>query len=148
MFPVTGIELKSLLLPRWSSPCGRGTGVTQCGDPGLCFVLLWPTYLNDKDACADSALWSWPKWNIWSVQCVLSLTQRMLYTSIVFKVRSFFTNGRKLDIFIGGEPTDLMLCLLMQSKVLLRKGKKLVKLNPFCVVWPSRWFESLKNLPT
>jgi hypothetical protein len=35
----------------------------------------------------------------------------MLYMPGVFSPRSSFTGGRKLAIFLGTRPTDLMLCL-------------------------------------
>jgi hypothetical protein len=45
--------------------------------------------------------------------------------------RSSFTGQRKLGIFFGGRPTDLMLCLdsslLMRLRVVLMKGRKATK---------------------
>jgi hypothetical protein len=46
----------------------------------------------------------------------------------VFSHRSYFAGRRKLAIFLGGRPTDLMLCLdsirLMRLKVVLTKGRR------------------------
>jgi len=55
----------------------------------------------------------------------------MLYTPGVFSPRSSFTGRRKLAIFLGGRPTDLMLCLdsirhsLLVGRVMVRVGMEI-----------------------
>jgi hypothetical protein len=74
----------------------------------------------------------------------------MLYMLGVFSPRSSFTGQRKLAIFLGGRPTDLM-CLnsirLMRLKVILTKGRRATEVGFSGVVATLLWIESLSGLP-
>jgi hypothetical protein len=76
----------------------------------------------------------------------------MPYTPGVFSPRLSFTGRRKLAIFLGGKPTDLMLCLdstrLMRLKVVLTKGRRATEVGFSGVVALTTYQPNLKKLTT
>jgi hypothetical protein len=86
----------------WLSLCSATANLSGCPSRmcRLCSLFL---VSMDQPVCQ---MYTWPH------------SQGMLYTHGVLSLRSYITGRRKLEIFLGGKPTLLMLCL---ASMLLRR---------------------------
>jgi hypothetical protein len=101
-----------------------------------CPKLMLCSTTADLSGCSRQICY-WCSFNLVSTErpvCPMQTwqhSQGMLYTPGVLSSRSSLTGRRKLDIFLGGRPTDLMLCqastLLMRFNIDPTQGRKVTE---------------------